>query len=169
MTRALLGGGRTPHPPGEDMAVPNAGSRRRSVEILMVEDNPDDVDLTVEALKENGFADHLQVVEDGVQALAYLRECGTPGGAPMPDLILLDLNLPRKTGLEVLAAIKQDPRLRQIPVVVLTTSAAESDIARSYELAANCFVTKPVDLDEFFSVVGAIDRFWRRVASLPAR
>lgn len=139
------------------------------VDILLVEDNPDDVDLTREAFKESGLDNRLHVVEDGVEALAFLRHAARYSTAPVPQLILLDLNLPRKSGLEVLAEIKADPALRRIPVVVLTTSAAEADVARSYDLAANSFVTKPVGLDDFFSVVRVIERFWREVATLPAR
>jgi two-component system, chemotaxis family, response regulator Rcp1 len=139
----------------------------RSVEILLVEDNPDDVDLTLEAFKESSSQSRLHVVEDGVEALAFLRHQGAYAAAPRPDLILLDLNLPRKTGHELLAEIKIDPELRQIPVVVLTTSAADADVNRSYELAANCYITKPVDLDAFFGVVNIVDRFWRDIATLP--
>lgn len=139
----------------------------RSVEILLVEDNPDDIDLTIEAFKESSSESHLHVVEDGVQALEFLRRRGVHHQAPRPDLILLDLNLPRKSGHEVLSEIKADPDLRQIPVVVLTTSASETDVLRSYELAANCYITKPVDLDAFLSVVRLVDHFWRDVATLP--
>lgn len=139
----------------------------RSVEILLVEDNPDDVDLTLEAFRESNSQSRLHVVEDGVEALAFLRRQGAYAASPRPDLILLDLNLPRKTGHEVLAEIKVDPELRTIPVVVLTTSAADADVARSYELAANCYITKPVDLDAFFGVVRIVDRFWRDIATLP--
>jgi two-component system, chemotaxis family, response regulator Rcp1 len=146
--------------------VPDA-QHSRSVEILLVEDNPDDVDLTIEAFKESSSQSRLHVVEDGVAALAFLRRQGTYATALRPDLILLDLNLPKKTGYEVLAEIKNDPGLRQIPVVIFTTSAADADIARSYELAANCFITKPVDLEAFFGVVQAVDRFWRDIATLP--
>lgn len=139
----------------------------RSVEILLVEDNPDDIDLTIEAFKESSSESHLHVVEDGVQALEFLRRRGAHAEAPRPDLILLDLNLPRKSGHEVLQEIKSDPDLRQIPVVVLTTSAADNDVLRSYQLSANCFITKPVDLDAFLSVVRVVDRFWRDIATLP--
>jgi two-component system, chemotaxis family, response regulator Rcp1 len=139
----------------------------RPVEILLVEDNPDDIDLTVEAFKESSTVSRLHVVEDGVQALAFLRRQGNYSSAPRPNLILLDLNLPRKSGYEVLQEVKADPELRQIPVVVLTTSSADNDVLRSYELAANCYITKPVDLDAFLSVVRVVDRFWRDVATLP--
>lgn len=141
----------------------------RSVNILLVEDNPDDVDLTREAFKESGLPTHLHVVEDGVEALAFLRHAHPYAAAPLPDLILLDLNLPKKSGHEVLAEIKTDPALRRIPVVVLTTSAAEADVARAYDLSANCYVTKPVELDDFLSVMHVIERFWREVVTLPAR
>lgn len=143
------------------------GERTRAVEILLVEDNPDDIDLTIEAFRESSSASRLRVVENGVDALAYLRRQGAFAEAPRPDLILLDLNLPKKTGHEVLAEIKGDPTLRRIPVVVLTTSAADADVMRSYELAANCYITKPLDLDAFFGVVRLVDRFWRDAATLP--
>ena len=139
----------------------------RSVDILLVEDNPDDVDLTVEAFKESSTHSRLHVVEDGVEALAFLRRQGAYDKVPRPNLILLDLNLPRKSGYEVLKEIKHDPALRQIPVVVLTTSSADTDVLRSYELSANCYITKPVDLDAFLGVVRVVDRFWRDIATLP--
>ena len=149
-----------------ESAVPDL-LHNRAVEILLVEDNPDDVDLTIEAFKESSSPSRLHVVEDGVEALAFLRRQGAYAGSPRPDLILLDLNLPRKSGHEVLAEIKTDPGLLQIPVVVLTTSAADADVVRSYELAANCYITKPVDVNAFFSVVRLVDHFWRDVATLP--
>jgi CheY-like chemotaxis protein len=141
----------------------------RPVDILLVEDNPGDVDLTIEALKEGKVANRLSVAEDGVQALAFLRREGRHRQAFRPDLILLDLNLPLKDGREVLAEIKADPSLKHIPVVVLTTSEAEQDIIRSYQLHANCFITKPVDLDQFIRVVRAIDDFWLTVVKLPGK
>lgn len=131
----------------------------RSAEILLVEDNPDDIDLTVEALRENHSTHHLHVVENGTDALAFLRRDGTYAMAPRPDLVLLDLNLPKKSGYEVLEAIKADPRLQRIPVVILTSSAAESDRRRSADLGADGYVTKPVDLDDFLRVVEAINHF----------
>jgi CheY-like chemotaxis protein len=143
------------------------GERSRAVEILLVEDNPDDIDLTIEAFRESSSVSRLHVVENGVDALAYLRREGGYADAQRPDLILLDLNLPKKTGHEVLAEIKSDPNLRRIPVVVLTTSAADADVTRSYELSANCYITKPLDLDAFFGVVRLVDRFWRDAATLP--
>jgi CheY-like chemotaxis protein len=137
------------------------------VEILLVEDNDGDVRLTFEALKEGKVHNRLTVARDGVEALSILRREGAHRAAPRPDLILLDLNLPRRDGREVLADIKADEALRRIPVVVLTTSKAEEDIARSYDLHANCYITKPVDLDRFLSVVKSIDDFWLSVVRLP--
>ena len=139
----------------------------RSVEILLVEDNPGDVRLTQEALKDNKMHNNLHVVEDGVEALAFLRKEGQYSGSPRPDLILLDLNLPRKDGREVLAEIKADARLRRIPVVVLTTSKAEEDILRAYDLSANCYITKPVDFEQFIHVVKSIEDFWLAMVKLP--
>jgi len=133
------------------------------IEILLVEDNPADVRLTQEALREGKVKNNLSVARDGEEALAFLRRYD----APRPDLILLDLNLPRRDGREVLKEIKDDPQLRMIPVVVLTTSAAESDILKSYSLHANCYITKPVDLDQFITVVKSIDDFWLTIVRLP--
>lgn len=135
--------------------------------ILMVEDNPGDARLTTEALKENKLANDLHHVLDGVEAMAFLRREGQYADAPRPDIVLLDLNLPRKDGREVLAEIKADPELMHIPVVVLTTSEAESDILRSYKLHANCYITKPVDLDKFIQIVHGIEDFWLSVVKLP--
>jgi two-component system, chemotaxis family, response regulator Rcp1 len=137
------------------------------VEILLVEDNPGDMRLTQEALKEGKVYNNLHWAKDGVEALEFLRRTGKHANSPRPDIILLDLNLPRKDGREVLEEIKRDGELKHIPVVVLTTSKAEEDVARSYELHANCYVTKPVDLEKFISVVQAIDRFWLTVVTLP--
>lgn len=142
---------------------------QRPTEILLVEDNPGDVRLTQEALREGGMNSNVSVAQDGVEALAYLRREGRHADAVRPDLILLDLNLPKMDGREVLEAIKTDPALRQIPVVVLTSSEAEKDIQRVYDLHANCYVTKPVDLDQFIDVVKAVEHFWIRVAKLPPR
>jgi len=139
----------------------------RSAEILLVEDNPGDVRLTIEALRDSKVQNQLNVVRDGVEALSFLRREGAFVNAVRPDLILLDLNLPRKDGREVLAEIKADARLRTIPVVILTTSRAEQDILRSYELQANCYITKPVDLDQFITVVKSIEDFWFSVVKLP--
>ena len=137
------------------------------VEILLVEDSPGDARLTAEALKEGKVLHHMTVVPDGVEAMAYLRRQGRYGEARRPDLILLDLNLPKKDGREVLGEIKQDASLKKIPVVVLTTSAAEQDILRSYELHANCYITKPVDLEQFISVVRSVEDFWLTIVRLP--
>jgi two-component system, chemotaxis family, response regulator Rcp1 len=139
----------------------------RPIEILLVEDNPGDVRLTIEALKEAKVRNHLSVAKDGVEALAFLRRKGSYTDAVRPDLILLDLNLPRKDGREVLAEIKADASLRAIPVVILTTSRAEQDVLRSYELHANCYITKPVDLDQFITVVKSIESFWLTIVTLP--
>lgn len=141
----------------------------RPIDILMVEDNPGDVRLTVEALKEAKVRNNLHTVEDGVEAMAFLRRQGRYAEAPRPDLVLLDLNLPKKTGREVLAEIKADPDLRRIPVVILTVSQAEQDIVKSYNLHANCYITKPVDLDRFLEVVQSIENFWLTVVMLPPR
>jgi two-component system, chemotaxis family, response regulator Rcp1 len=137
------------------------------VEILLVEDNPGDVRLTQEALKEGKVYNNLHWAKDGVEALEFLKRQGKHANAPRPDIILLDLNLPKKDGREVLAQIKKDGDLKQIPVVVLTTSEAEEDVLKSYELHANCYVTKPVDLEKFIHVVQSIDRFWLTVVTLP--
>jgi CheY-like chemotaxis protein len=141
----------------------------RPIEILMVEDNPGDVRLTVEALKEGKVRNNLHTVEDGMEALAYLRQEGKYAGVPRPDLILLDLNLPKMSGQEVLAEIKADPDLRRIPVVILTVSKAEQDVLKTYNLHANCYITKPVDLDQFLEVVKSIENFWLTVVMLPPR
>ena len=138
-------------------------------EILLVEDNPGDARLAQEALKEGRMTSRLKVVVDGVEAMAYLRREGQYVGSPRPNLVLLDLNLPRKDGRQVLAEMKADADLRRIPVVVLTTSQAEQDILRSYDLHANCYITKPVDLDRFISVVRSIEEYWCSVVTLPPR
>jgi CheY-like chemotaxis protein len=137
------------------------------IEVLLVEDDPGDVLMTREAFEEHKLRNHLSVVSDGEEALAFLRREGLHADAPRPDLILLDLNLPRRDGREVLQEIKQDPQLRQIPVVVLTTSQADEDILRSYQLHANAYVTKPVDFERFVSVVRRIDEFFVSVVKLP--
>ena len=139
----------------------------KPVEILLVEDNPGDVRLTIEGLKEGKVKNNLHVVEDGVEALAFLQKEGKYTDAVRPDLILLDLNLPKKDGREVLSAIKSDQELCHIPVVVLTTSKAEQDILKAYSLHANCYITKPVDLDQFISVVESIEDFWFTIVKLP--
>jgi CheY-like chemotaxis protein len=141
----------------------------RPIEILLVEDNPGDVRLTVEGLNEGKVRNNLHVAKDGVEALAFLRREGNYSDAVRPDLILLDLNLPRKDGREVLADIKADPDLKTIPVVVLTTSRAEQDVLHSYQLQANCYITKPVDLEQFIHVVKSIEDFWLTVVTLPRK
>jgi chemotaxis family two-component system response regulator Rcp1 len=140
----------------------------RSINVLLVEDNPGDVRLTLEALKENRLHSNIHVAKDGEEAMAFLHQEESYTDAPRPDLVLLDLNLPRKDGREVLAEIKGDPDLKRIPVVILTTSQAEEDILRTYNLHANCYVTKPVDLDQFIKVVQAIKEFWFTIVRLPS-
>jgi len=139
----------------------------RPIEILLVEDSPSDTDLTVEALAAAKVTNRLSIVEDGVQAMAFLHRQGQYAEAPRPDLILLDLNLPRKDGREVLAEIRSDAKLTSIPVVVLTTSQAEQDVLRAYTLHANCYITKPVDFRQFLEVIEAIEGFWLSVVKLP--
>jgi len=138
-----------------------------AIKILLVEDNPGDVRLTLEAFKEGKVNNEISVVTDGVEALAYLRKEGQYDDVQQPDVILLDLNLPKKDGYEVLAEIKQDPDLKRIPVVILTTSEAERDILQTYYMHANCYITKPVDLDQFITVVKSIETFWLNVVKLP--
>lgn len=145
----------------------NSHGTAKPIEILLVEDNPGDVRLTVEALKEGKVLNHLSVVGDGVEAMVFLRRTGPCASAPRPDLILLDLNLPKKDGREVLAMIKADERLHRIPIIVLTTSEAEEDILRAYNLNANCYISKPVDLDQFIKVVRSIQDFWLTIVKLP--
>jgi chemotaxis family two-component system response regulator Rcp1 len=139
----------------------------KPVEILLVEDNPGDVRLTQETLKEFKVLNNLSVVGDGVEAMAFLRHEGRYAKASRPDLILLDLNLPKKDGREVLKEIKLDAQLKRIPVVVLTTSGAEQDVLKTYELHANCYITKPVDLDQFIAVIKSIEKFWFTIVKLP--
>ncbi|HXG31271.1 MAG TPA: response regulator [Thermodesulfobacteriota bacterium] len=139
----------------------------KPIEILLVEDNPGDARLAQEALKEGKMNNNISVVRDGVEALAFLRQEGKYAEAPRPDIILLDLNLPKKDGREVLAEIKEDPDLKRIPIVVLTTSEAEQDILKAYNLHANCYITKPVDLDQFITVVKSIEDFWLTIVKLP--
>jgi CheY-like chemotaxis protein len=139
----------------------------RPVEILLVEDNPGDVRLTMEALKEDKLHNRLHVVGDGIEALAWLRQEGPYADSPRPDIILLDLNLPKKDGREVLSEVKADEELRRIPVVVLTTSRAEEDVLRAYNYNANCYITKPVDLEQFIKVVKSIQNFWLTIVKLP--
>ncbi len=139
----------------------------RPVRILLVEDNLGDVRLTQEAFRENKVRNCLSVVSDGVEAMAFLRREGAHDGARRPDIVLLDLNLPRKDGRQVLEEIKSDPDLKSIPVVILTTSKAEEDIVRTYDLHANCYISKPVDLEQFMKVVKSIEDFWLTVVRLP--
>lgn len=139
----------------------------RPIEILVVEDSPGDARLVMEAFKEGKVYNRLHVVTDGVQAMQFLRREGTYASMPRPDLILLDLNLPKKDGREVLAEIKADATLRRIPVVILTTSQAEEDILRTYDLHANSYITKPVDVDQFFRAIRLIEDYWLTVVALP--
>lgn len=141
----------------------------RMIEILLVEDSPGDVRLTIEALRESKMLNNLNVANDGVEALRFLRKEGEFADSPTPDLILLDLNMPRMDGREVLAEIKADENLKKIPVVILTTSKDEIDILKSYKLHANCYITKPVDLDRFMEVVKAIENFWMGIVILPPK
>ena len=139
------------------------------IDILLVEDNPGDVRLAKEALKESKVRNKLYVVEDGVEAMAFLRRQDKYADAPYPDLILLDLNLPRKSGREVLVEIKTDENLKRIPVVVLTVSRAEEDILRSYNNYANCYITKPLDFNQFMEVTKSIEDFWLTIVKLPSK
>jgi two-component system, chemotaxis family, response regulator Rcp1 len=148
------------------MSMPLEGT---VIEILLIEDNPGDVGLTREALETFKVRNALHVASDGVEAMDFLRRRGEFGGAPRPDLILLDLNLPRRNGTEVLAEVKSDPELCTIPVVVLTTSRDEEDVLRSYNLYANCYITKPIDVTQFFKVVQSIEDFWLTIVKLPPR
>jgi CheY-like chemotaxis protein len=145
----------------------NPVDRPDPIEVLLVEDDPGDVLLIREAFEDNKVANRLHVVADGVEALEFMRQQGQHADAPRPDLVLLDLNLPRKDGREVLAEVKNDDALRSIPIVVLTTSQAEEDVLRSYDLHANAYVTKPVDFDRFIGVVRQIDQFFVSVVKLP--
>ena len=143
-------------------------SDSRPVEILLVEDSPSDAALTREALEKGKIANNLNCVGDGVEALEYLNRQGKFANAKRPDLIMLDLNMPRKDGKEVLKELKSDPSLKTIPVIVLTTSRAEQDVLQSYQLSANCYITKPVDFKSFIDVVKSIEQFWLSVVTLPA-
>lgn len=146
----------------------NMDTSGRPADFLLVEDNPGDVRLTQEALKNHKVKNNLHVVTDGEEAMDFLRRRGEHQNAPRPDIILLDLNLPKKDGREVLAEIKSDPDLKTIPVVVITSSEAEQDIVKSYNLNANCYVTKPVDLDQFIKVVQSVNEFWLTIVKLPS-
>jgi CheY-like chemotaxis protein len=168
---------RNTHPPARAHDPPEAtpwtsakaGCRHgEPIEILLVEDNPDDAELTLDALRDGRVRNRVTVVEDGVEAMAFLRRQGPYASAPRPDLILLDLHLPRKSGREVLTEVKQDPDLRRIPVVVMTCSDDEKDILDVYNQHVNCYVIKPVDLDQFIGVVKSIEHFWFSIVKLPA-
>lgn len=143
--------------------------KAKMIEILLVDDDPGDVRLTVEALKQTKMLTNLSFARDGIEALAFLRRQGKQADVPRPDIIFLDLNMPRMDGREALAEMKKDADLKHIPVVVLTTSSDEEDILRSYNLHANCYVTKPVDLQQFMKVVRSIEDFWFTVVKLPVR
>jgi CheY-like chemotaxis protein len=150
----------------EITTVPNSSSAE-AIEILLVEDNPDDACMTIDGLRDGKVRNRIHLVEDGVEALEFLRREGRHAAAPRPDLILLDLSLPRLSGLEVLAEIKQDRELRRIPVVIMTGSKREEDVFKAYHHHANCYVTKPVDLEQFLGVVHKIEDFWLTVVKLP--
>nr|WP_313934778.1 MULTISPECIES: response regulator [unclassified Nostoc] len=145
----------------------NNTSRIMPIEVLLVEDNPGDAELTRIALQDSKISINLNIVEDGVEAMAFLRKQDNYAKKPHPDIVLLDLNLPRKDGREVLAEIKSDEKLKRIPVVVLTTSQSEEDILKAYNLAANCYITKPVDFDQFVKIVQSIENFWFAIVKLP--
>ncbi|MBD2465083.1 response regulator [Oscillatoria sp. FACHB-1407] len=140
----------------------------KPIEILLVEDNPGDVRLMQEVLKDGRISNHLSVVEDGAQAIEFLCQTGRFIEAPRPDLVLLDLNLPKKDGREVLAEIKLNEHWRRIPVIVLTTSRAEEDILKAYDLHANCYISKPIDLEQFIKVIRSIEDFWLAIVKLPS-
>ncbi len=146
----------------------NIGQIGKLVEILLAEDNPGDVRLTVEALKDAKMRNNVSVVEDGAEAMTFLLREGKYADVSRPDVILLDLNLPKKNGFEVLAEIKEDSSLKRIPVVILTTSDSEQDILETYDLHANCYITKPVDLSQFTKVVQTIEDFWLAIVKLPS-
>jgi len=141
----------------------------KSINILLVEDNPGDADLAREALDSSKMNNNLQVVDDGEKAMAFLRREGPYSNVPRPDLILLDLNLPKKDGRQVLAEIKSDENLKRIPVVIFTTSRAEEDVLKTYDLHANCYITKPIDLNQFLHVVRSIEDFWLSIVVLPPK
>jgi len=147
----------------------NGAPGTRPAEILLIEDNPADIRLTQEVFQEGKVAHRLHVVSDGERAMEFLRGEARYVGAPRPDLVLLDLNLPGKDGREVLSEIKQDPALRRIPVVVMTGSAAEADVYQAYDLSCNCYLAKPLDLAEFVKVVRSIEEFWLTIVTLPPR
>lgn len=146
----------------------NSQTTGQPIEILLVEDNPGDVRLTMEAFKDGKVQNKLHIAKDGMEATAFLHREGKYADAPRPDLILLDLHLPKKDGYEVLAEIKEDPELKQIPVVILTSSKAEEDVLKTYNLHANCYITKPIDLEQFIMVVKSIRDFWFTIVKLPS-
>jgi chemotaxis family two-component system response regulator Rcp1 len=141
----------------------------KPADIVLVEDNAGDVRLIVEAFKENKFLNNLHVAKDGVEAMEFLHKEGKYADAVHPDLILLDLNLPKKDGREVLEEIKVDPNLKRIPVIILTSSKAEADIFKTYDLHANCYITKPIDMDQFIGIVRSMENFWLTIVTLPTR
>jgi two-component system, chemotaxis family, response regulator Rcp1 len=141
----------------------------KPIDILLVEDNPGDIRLTLEAFKEGKCTNHIHVVKDGEEAMQFLRKQDRHADSPRPDLILLDLNLPKRDGRSILQEIKTDPDLKRIPVVILTTSKAEEDILRTYNLHANCYITKPVDIEEFITITRSIENFWLSIVKLPDR
>jgi len=147
----------------------NVSSGGQPIEILLVEDNPADVRLTFEAFKDSRIANHISVVSDGEEAMKFLRKEGEYANAEQPDLVLLDLNLPKKDGREVLSEIKSDKDLRAIPVIVLTTSAADKDVWKAYDAGVNSYITKPVNLDKFIGIVRSIEDFWLEIVKLPTR
>jgi len=154
-----------PQPRVSPASNPSSGE---PIEILLVEDSPDDANLTIDALRDGRVRNHITHLEDGEDAMAFLRRQNKYADAPRPDLILLDLNLPRKSGREVLAEVKSDPDLRRIPIVIMTSSDDEKDILAAYNLYVNCYVTKPVDLNQFIGVVKSIEHFWFSIVKLPA-
>lgn len=145
------------------------GKFNEPIEILLVEDNPGDVRLTLEAIKESKILCNMSTVEDGVEAIAFVRKQGKYIDAPQPDLLILDLNLPKKNGLEVLKEMKEDLRLQHIPVVMLTISESEEDILKAYKHHVNCYITKPVDMNQFIKIVNSIEDFWFSIVKLPKR
>jgi chemotaxis family two-component system response regulator Rcp1 len=147
--------------------MPHRKRDPRKLEILLVEDNPGDIRLIQEAFREGGFSSHMNITRDGEQALAFLRQEGDYQRSPRPSLILLDLNLPRKNGREVLSEIKRDKALRQIPVVILSTSTSSEDILRAYDLHANCYVPKPLDIEKLVELGKSLEAFWLTTAILP--
>jgi two-component system, chemotaxis family, response regulator Rcp1 len=149
-------------------AVMSFSNIMKPIEILLVEDNPGDIRLCQEALKESKLINRLNIVMDGEEAMNFVRKAGQYENAPSPDLVLLDLNLPKKDGREVLMEIKSDEKLRRIPVVVMTVSSSDEDILRSYDLHANCYITEPVDFERFIEVVKAIENFWFTIVRLPS-